>query len=240
MYNIVICDDDETFVVDLENCIFFFGKERNIQIDIQTYSNAEELFAGLKEDHGVDIIFLDIEMGLISGVEAGRRIRQDMQNETIQIVYVSSKEGYAIQLFDTRPMNFLIKPVQYTKVAFVLDEYIRLYRKERRFFEYQLGKRKYRINEQSILYFQSFGKKIKMVLQNEIIEFYGKLSEIEATLEEENFCLIHKSFLVNMRYVKTYCYNEIQMTNGDLVPVSRSLKKHVSEKILEKKVRERG
>ena len=73
----------------------------------------------------------------------------------MQIVYVSAKEEYAMQLFNIRPMNFLVKPINYQKVAYILDEYERLYDFQNRFFTYNIGKRKYRMNENLATFFTS-------------------------------------------------------------------------------------
>lgn len=238
MYKVIICDDDMTFANTLEDYILEYAKKSNNDIDVQVYSSGEELFANEDKEEYTDLIFLDIELGMMNGVEVGTRIRKELHNESIQIVYVSSKEGYAMQLFNLRPMNFLIKPIDYAKTAHILDEYIRLYGTQH-FIEYQIGKKICHINEKSILYLQSIGKKIKLTLANGEIEFYGKLSNIIAKLNQDSFCSTHKSYVINMQYVVAFRPEEVEMTNGDVVPISRSMKKSVNERILKKKIEER-
>ena len=128
-------------------------KSKGITVDIQTFLTPLKLFSNIEEEGLFDILFLDIELGFETGIEVGAKIRSNLKNETMQIVYVSAKEEYAIQLFDIRPMNFLVKPINYKKLAFVLDEYERLFGFKSRFFTYNIGKRQYKINENSILYF---------------------------------------------------------------------------------------
>lgn len=168
----------------------------------------------------------------MTGIEVGRFLRQNLKNEVIQIIYVSAKESYAMQLFDTRPMNFLIKPINYKKIKYILDEYQRLYGFQKRFFQYKIGKTIYEVNEQCILYFQSQGKKIRFITQDKEVEFYGKLSEVSQRLNVQQFCTIHKSYVVNLRYVTLYGKDYMQMVNGEKLPISRSMRQYVSERIL--------
>lgn len=114
-----------------------------------------------------------------------------------------------------------------------MDEYNRLFNIQNNYFEYQVGKQKYRIDERSILYFQSFGKKTFMVTNTGQKEFYGKLSDVYTRLNHNIFCAVHKSYIINLRYVSEYCNDKIEMTNGDVVPVSRSMRDQLNEKIIE-------
>lgn len=232
MFRIGICDDDEQFAIQLENYILDYAKQRGISVDTQIFLNSTELFSGMAEEGLFEILFLDIELGSDTGIDIGKVIRSELKNETMQIVYVSAKEGYALQLFDIRPMNFLVKPIDYTKVSYIMDEYERLFHFQNRFFTYNIGKRIYRMNENCILYFQSQGKKIQMITQDGTEEFYGKLTDVISQLNAQIFCAVHKSYVINMRYVVRYSSDSIWMVNGEEIPISQSMKKIVKEKIL--------
>lgn len=233
MLRIGICDDDEAFSLELERYLLEYARRKEIRIDAEIFVSAQALLENIQEQGIFDILFLDIELDESSGIEIGKQIRSDLKNETMQIVFVSAKEEYAMQLFDIRPMNFLVKPINVAKVAYIMDEYSRLFSFQNRFFTYHVGKREYKVNEQSIIYFQSEGKKIKMVLQDEIKEFYGKLSDVSEGLNEHIFCPIHKSYVINIRYVAEYTKDSIAMVNGERIPISQSMRKYVSRKILE-------
>lgn len=233
MLRIAICDDDEKFAEQLEDYLFEYTSKNNILADVSAFNSGEELFKHFSDESTYDILFLDIELGETTGIELGKQIREKMKNETTQIVFVSSKENYAIQLFDIRPLNFLVKPVEYKKLEYVMDEYDRLYKFQHTYFEYNIGKQKFRVNEQSILYFQSQGKKIQMITQEGGREFYGKLSDVLETLNEHSFVSVHKSYVINMRYVSEYSNDSILMINGDWIPISRAMRNNLSQKIIE-------
>ncbi len=232
MLRVGICDDDEQFAIELEGYIIEYGLKKGFSFDTRVYLNAKELYADLEEEGLFDILFLDIELGQDTGIEIGKKLRMNLKNETMQIVFVSSKEAYALQLFNIRPMNFLIKPIYYEMVAQVLDEYDRLFHFGNRFFQYSIGKKEHSINENMILYFQSQGRKIHIVTQDESIEFYGKLSDVITQLNDKSFCMVHKSYVVNMKYVARYTSDRVFLINGVEIPISESQRSQVRKKLL--------
>ncbi|MCR5702666.1 MAG: LytTR family DNA-binding domain-containing protein [Lachnospiraceae bacterium] len=233
MLNIGICDDDKQFAHNLEKLIWEYLDSNGSVAEIQTFTNSRDLITCLEKENNIDLLFLDIELNDITGVDIGNMIRRDMHNDFMQIVFVSSKENYAMQLFNIRPFDFLLKPIDYKKVEYIMDEYSRLYMVKQNYFEYRIGKICYKIDEQAILYFQSIGRKISMVTSNGTKEFYGKLSELTPNLKAQSFVVIHKSYIINRRYVSEYSRDSVTMTNGDVVPVSRSMRDKLSEMIIE-------
>lgn len=235
MLNIVICDDDEQFTCSLENILLDYLNNNSFKADIQTFTKPNELINYLNNDENVDLLFLDIEFGDMTGIEIGNCLRKEMHNDLTQIVFVSSKESYAMQLFNIRPFDFLVKPVDHNKVNYLMDEYNRIYRVQQNYFEYHIGKQIYKIDEQAVMYFQSEGRKIIMVTSIGKREFYGKLSDITVKLKAQSFFEIHKSFIINSRYVFEYGREQVVMTNGDVIPVSRSMRERLNKMIIEEK-----
>lgn len=233
MLNIVICDDDEQFVTQLEGLISKYLKYNNFKADVQTFTKSQELIKYIQNEENLDLLFLDIELDGMTGIDIGKSLRSEFYNDSVQIVFISSKADYAIQLFDIRPLNFLVKPIEYSKVEYIMEEYNRLFKFQHNYFDYRIGKQTYQIDTQSILYFQSIGKKINMVTLMGKKEFYGKLSDVCTRINANSFCEVHKSYIINMRYVLEYCKDQVVMTNGDVIPVSRSMRDKLNEKIIE-------
>lgn len=233
MLNIGICDDDEQFTNQLENLISKYLEYNDFKADIQTFTKSQDLIKYIQNEENFDLLFLDIELDVITGIDIGKELRSEFHNDSVQIVFISSKANYAMQLFDIRPLNFLVKPIEYNKVEYIMDEYNRLFKFQRNYFDYRIGKQTYQIDIQSILYFQSIGKKISMVTCMGKKDFYGKLSDVYTRLKANSFCEVHKSYIINMRYVSEYCKEQVVMTNGDIVPVSRSMRDKLNEKIIE-------
>ena len=121
MIKVAICDDDIQFIYKLEQSIFRFAEMKRIKVDVDGYTSGAEFIQKLQQSERYDLLFLDIELGDSSGIIVGNWIRSQIQYESMQIVFVSAKEMYAMQLFDLRPMNFLVKPIQQERVDYILD-----------------------------------------------------------------------------------------------------------------------
>lgn len=234
MLNIAICDDDEQFANRLEDLLYDYLNNNNYKADIQAFTNPDELIKYLN-DESVDLLFLDIEFDNVTGIDIGNSLRKNLHNDLIQIVFVSATESYAMQLFNIRPFDFLVKPVDYKKVNYLMEEYNRIYRVQQNFFEYHMGKQVYKIDEQAVLYFQSEGRKIKMVTSIGDKQFYGKLSEVAEKLKANSFFQVHKSYIINSRYVLEYGKEHVVMTNKEIIPVSRPMREKLNKLIIEEK-----
>ena len=234
MLNIAICDDDEQFANSLEDLLYDYLKNNNYKADIQIFTDPDDFIKYLN-DESVDLLFLDIEFEKITGVDIGNNLRKNLHNDLIQIVFVSATESYAMQLFNIRPFDFLVKPVDYKKVNYLMEEYNRIYRVQQNFFEYHMGKQVYKIDEQAVLYFQSEGRKIKMVTSIGDKQFYGKLSEVAEKIKANSFFQVHKSYIINSRYVLEYGKEHVVMTNKERIPVSRPMREKLNKLIIEEK-----
>ena len=224
MYRIAICDDDLVFGSLLEQYLQNFAKTRRIPIDVLVFARGEEYLEFLIEELPVDLIFLDIqfEKGL-DGVQIGKELRADIKNEMTQIIYISGIESYAMQLFQNRPMDFLVKPVKQERVDHIMEEYLRLFgNRNKQYFDYNVGKTHYRLLEDEIIYFQCRGRKIQMFTKN----------EVKRQISEDKFWRIHKSYLVNKNYIAFFQASQMYLTNGVELPISRSYKEEVQKRLL--------
>jgi two-component SAPR family response regulator len=117
-----------------------YAKKKGVPVETQTFLSPDKLFSNIDEDGLFDILFLDIELDDITGIDVGNRLRSDLKNEIMQIVFISANDEYALQLFNIRPMNFLVKPITYDKVSFIMDEYDRLFPASNRYIQYKKEK----------------------------------------------------------------------------------------------------
>lgn len=236
MYRIGICDDDLAFCGQLEEALLTYCPKIQMKIELFTFLSGTELLTTVHTDGPFDIIFLDIELSDISGVNIGKILRSDLGNEITQIVYVSSQTSYAMQLFQIRPMDFLIKPVSENDIARIMNTYYRLFIEGAHFFEYKSGKTSHRVDEKHILYFQSEGKTVHIYTTFGTDTFYEKLSDIEKRLNPNVFFNVHKSFVINWNHVAEFHLNYITLNNGAIIPISQSRRNSVQEQILKSSI----
>ena len=227
----IICDDEKGTCSDLEDLLLKYAEEKKVSLTAEVFYAGDTLLQYLKREKA-DMLFLDIELPGMNGVSVGKYIREIMEDDNTFLVYISSKEHYALQLFQNHPFDFLIKPIVPDKVYPVLDKIYRIAGKNNLSFSYQNHTDRFCIAYRDILYFQSEGRKINIVMKNEIKTFYGKLSAIEEQAPDF-FLKIHKSYLINRNYVKEFTYEQVKMTNGDLLSISKVNRADVRRKILE-------
>ena len=228
----IICDDEKSTCSELEEIILKYAKEKRVPLVTEVFYSGDILLDYLKREK-INILFLDIELPGKDGVMVGKYIREVLEEENIFLVYISSKDNYALQLFQNRPFDFLVKPIEQAKIYHVLDNICRISGKNSAEFKFQVQNSTYCILYKDILYFQSDGRKINIVMKKEVRTFYGKLNEIEEKLPENLFLRIHKSYLVNKSYVKGFTYEWVKMLNGDVLNISKINRADVRRKILE-------
>ena len=122
MINIAICDDEQSFIDELKYEIYGTEKFFNEEIEIKEYVKAKTLCNELLDGKQFDIIFMDIMMPEIDGIDVGKLIRNKLEDNVTQLVYVSSESRYAMKLFKLQPMDFLIKPVKSQEVLEVMKK----------------------------------------------------------------------------------------------------------------------
>lgn len=233
MFHILICDDDLSVCREIERTLAAYGIEKQIDVKTESFPSGEELLASMGRNRDIDLLFLDIELPGSNGAQTGVKIRDELKNEKVQIVYISSYEQYAMQLFQVRPFDFLIKPVTARTVIHIFEKYKRIFEDNTRFFEYKVGRHMEKIPLSEIYYFMCESRKIWLVTSSGRESFYGKMKELHGVFEKDGFWSVHSSYIINTRYVKLFKGNEIIMCDGHTIPVSYAYRKDVKEKMLQ-------
>ena len=208
MISIAVIDDDRSMCDELVHLLRIYEIEHTLNLNISVYYDGESLLADMEEGAHFDLLLLDIELAKINGVDVGNYIRKHNKDYMCQIIYISSKTGYALELFQIRPFDFLIKPITADILFPCLDEYTNLFLNED-YFEFTCKGIKKRIPVNRIMYFESNGRKIIIYCSNEKHEYYGKLSDLLEMDILKNFMMIHKSFFVNISHVADYRYETL-------------------------------
>ena len=230
----VICDDEKSTCAELKEILIEYSIFRNIPLTVSVFYSGEELIEHLEKVE-TDILFLDIELPGKDGVEIGKYIRTVLQNESIFLIYISSKTQYAMELFQNHPFHFLVKPLDREKIKSTLDNVFRLAGKSNDIFQYQNKNGCFQEKYKDILYFQSTGRVIRVVTEKGARDFYGKLGKVQEETPRELFLRIHKSYLVNMTHVRQFAYDWVEMVNGEILTISKANRVEVRKMIREKK-----
>lgn len=230
LYKVAVCDDDIRICSDLERIILEYARYNNKLLTVELYYGEEKLCQDLKAGIIYDMLFIDIELGsALNGIDIGLCVRNDLKNEAMQIIYISSFASYALELFKIRPLDFLIKPISKKRIYETLDISIRLARKNEITFQYKQGRDWNKIFLRDIIYFKSIDREVEAVTVMGNIIFYGSLEKIHEQLKEYNFFYAHKSYLINYIHVKEFYYDELIMTNDDTIRIAQPRRKKVRE-----------
>lgn len=224
---IAICDDELCICSQIENILIDILQHIAVKFEIEVYCSGESLCKEL-EEQDFDIVFLDIELPKLSGIEVSHYIRNHLKNEIMQIVYISADKGYAMKLFEFRPINFLVKPLDKEKVAKVIDKYFAITGQNIYMFEYKRRTEYYKIPMSKILYFERKNRKVKIyTTDGGYDEFYESMENVYVTVKNHDFLFIHKSIIVNYQFIKRMAYNEVVMIDGTILPISQSRRKAI-------------
>ena len=235
---IAVCDDEKRIGAELETALMDILGSLNIKYEIDVYFTGEELCSRLEAGAHYNLIFLDIEFAAnaINGVEVGKFIREKHRDNMTSIVYISWEQKYSMQLFDIRPLSFLIKPLEYKKVEQVIQTYLETEGLWAEDFTYKIGHDIFKVKIRDILYLQSVRRKIILHFANgKKEEFYGTLKTIyQEQLQRFDFLFIHSAYVVNFDYVESIKYNELTLAGSKTpLPISQHRRKEVREKCLE-------
>lgn len=232
MYNIGICDDERDTCAQIADMVYEYDKRNKVGIEVSIWNTGEALYRDLMKNKSVDLLFLDIELVSTDGIQIGKLIRHELENQDIGIVYISAKSSYALELFKIHPLDFLIKPVKMQDISDTIDEALRLYNRYNTVFEYRTNGYNCKIPYKDIIYFYSENKKINMVTAAQTIQFTGKIKDLAGTMPG-NFIQIHQSYIINMNHMSECSYELVKMNGGASLNISQPYRKQVRKHIMD-------
>jgi DNA-binding LytR/AlgR family response regulator len=216
MLKIAICEDNNIQRNDLIIKIKHYLNLINKQNEIFEFINGQELI--LCEEK-FNIYFLDIEMDKLSGIDVAKKIRSIYEKAIV--IFITGFKDYVFEAFDVKAFHYIMKPIDEKKFKEILYSAVESLTNKEKFILAKTINSSTKILLRDILYIESNRRKIKVHTNDDIIEYYCSLSELESTLLEENFFRCHKSYIVNFKYVKSFDNTSITLKNLEKVYVSK-------------------
>lgn len=229
MLKIAVVDDVVGVCSDLENSLSRVARSLSLQIEVEPFYSGETLCKELKRKNSFDIIFLDIELQKMSGVQVAEYIRQTLNDEIQQIVFISGNPQYSLKLHAFHPLDFLIKDISDEAVETILKRYLKLTGYWNEFFEFKSFHSVLRYKAKDIKYLTVQNRIVHLVLSdNSYVQYYGTLEKAyEEQLKKFDFLFVHKQYIVNPIYVKTYEYERIELIDGTEIPIGSTKRKEI-------------
>ena len=217
MINIAIYDDDISVAKEIEELIKSIVNTEVYNITI--FDNGDDF---LKSDlKKYEMVFLDIEIGNISGIDIAVRLRNI--NKIAIIFFITNHFRYISEALKSMPFQYILKPISQQK-DFFIDEFKRGINKLKKSKHSMLVKTYYGeelIKVGSILYIECLNRKVDIHTKDKVISCTGKLQELIDKLLPYDFIQCHNSYLVNLKYIVQIKHNVLMLNNGMSLPISR-------------------
>lgn len=227
MLRIAICDDDPSITAGIADMLKSNASLLPEPFHIRLFTEGSSLIAALP----FDVIFLDIQLGDITGIRAAEEIRKHYENTAL--VFVSAYESYCKELFRFDTIAFLGKPVEEQQLRELLPRISKKLSTPPKTFIYQVKEMVGRVPVVDILFFESKARQIDLVTLQKRERFYGKLDEVESFLKSPSFTRVHHSFLVNLDNVERFENNTLIMNGGHILPIAQRKQKEIRQIIQE-------
>lgn len=232
MYKIALCDDEALQSSELEKMIAEYLVNQQIEFEIDIYERGESLLKAIeKQLLSYQIIFLDIEMAEINGIETAKEIRK--QDQHVLLNYITSYDKYSLESFEVSPFRYLLKPIEKKTIEALLDLAVEKIELSKRYLFVKSNRVQHQIcYDQVVTISSEKGRQIRIELSNEVedILFYGKIKEMEKTLNDLFFVKINCGTIVNMNCITMVEDSLIYLNNGKQVTVSRGKRKFFSQR----------
>ncbi|MBH1942189.1 response regulator transcription factor [Mobilitalea sibirica] len=208
-----ICDDEDIIRSEISRLCRKFHELSLIKYDLVEFSSGEEL---LDYKGTIDILFLDIQMKGMNGMQTAKKIRES--DDSIYIIFLTGYRSFMQEGYKVRAFRYLIKPLKEDQFQITFSEVLQDFSKN---FKAILGKegKTYYIKLKDILYIEYANRSSLVRTRHSCYESILTMSEWESLLGTGDFYRVHKAFIVNMQYVEQID-KTILMDNGEKVEVA--------------------
>lgn len=228
MISVAVCDDAKTLVESMEKMLLQYSQQICEEVRVFKYYSGNDLLEDYNGNY--DIIFLDIKMPGITGIETAEKIRR--KDNKVTLIFLTSLLNRAVDGYKVKAMNYIIKPIGYKRLKLELE----LWRSENRnkvepFITVNNDTGSYKILLKSVSYIETYNRNLLIHTEKESIVCYKKLKNMEFELSEFGFARCHSSYLINLFYVRKIEKFDMELLTGKKIPISQTKKKQFMESL---------
>ena len=235
MYTIAICDDEPAFLELLSGMIGEEFNKRSSSVRVTSFDNADVLINELKKGSNIDAIFSDIAMPGVNGIQAGRWLRNNAADTPL--IYVSNRDDMVFKTFQARPLQYIRKDRLKEELPSVINELMKELQSAKKDDAFEVtadNKEIFRFHKSEIIYIEVTGKECKVWVTDKRgnVTVKCRLKVFEDYLKDSGLIKVHKSFLVNYRYIFQIRATEVILDNETLLPISRHRLNEVKDEFM--------
>lgn len=225
---IAICDDDEEQIYKLRRLLGEWSSDKPFALNIDEYISGES-FLFSYSDKSCNLLLLDIEMKRLNGVELAKRLRAD--GDMLPIVFITGYSDYMNEGYEVEALHYLLKPVEKEKLFAVLDRYIKRHISENEII-LSCGDKTLHVSPDTVTYCEAVGKKSHVHFHaGKTLICDSGIGSLSSRLTED-FIICHRSYVVNLRFIRSIGKTEICLDSGENIPISRRLYKEVNDRFI--------
>ncbi len=220
---IIIVDDDAQDTLQLAGLLKQYAQDRFVSARLSAYHSGEQFLqeANLNE---IDILFLDIYMTGLTGIEVAREARA--RGADFPIVFLTTSQSHAIESYEIRAFDYILKPIEYTRLSRVMQLLQSSLRD--RFIIVKQGREPIKVVLSEIIFVDHHNHYLQIHTKNSVIKTYRKFSDFEQEmLLHERFLTCQRCVMVNMDQIERIEKNNFVMRNGTYVPINRNQTKTI-------------
>lgn len=222
MFNIAICDDEKYYREKIEELVTKYFSKKDIEICISRFESGEKLCQeGIKLSK-YDLIFLDINMGDIDGLDTAKKIRNF--NSEVYIVFVTAFINYVLEGYKVDAIRYLLKDSLENSMDECLDAVTEKNKGKVEKITLPFIEGKKQVLIEKIFYIESQKHKLFFhILEDDMKKYtlYDKLDNLEEQLAAYGFLRIHKSYLVNIKHIEKINNYKAILTSGENLPIPK-------------------
>jgi DNA-binding LytR/AlgR family response regulator len=226
--NIAICDDEQNASQYLVELLHMYEIQHDYDFKITTFHSAIELQNVYKTAGQYDILFLDVEMPELSGLDLARSVR-NIPDSTVKIIFTSNYPQYMQDSFNVNAFQYLQKPITLEQLHEQFHRIVNeLQFNTSAFITVKNSDKEELLPINEILYIETIKKekdKLLYVCRNKELIGQGKIIDLEHQLQTHHFSSPHRGILVNLRAIHFITSDTIEMVNGAFLPLSRRKEK---------------
>lgn len=223
MVKIGICDDESEMRKPLRQILEQVLQLQGVEYLISESESGEELTAGIS-CLDIDILFLDIEMRSLDGIETAKLLRKKGMKSII--IFVTAYPDFVFQGYEVHAFHYILKPYRKEKIEEVLRQALHeLDLSKEQYFVIEQKARVIRIPLSQTIAFQSDRRKVEALLEEDFVAFYGRIDEVCRELPS-CFIQIHNRYIVNLNYVTTLEKDRCILGSRSF-PVSRAFRQEL-------------
>ena len=232
-YKVAISEDNEKTLIYISQHLKKAFADKQIQLTIDSFTNNALLLQSVRSGQQYDIIFLDIEMPGLNGIEVSQRLRDTGIEKPL--VFISNKAELVFQSFEVRPFRFIRKNHFKDELPRLVDDLIREFHKnvgQTIFIEEDNSTNVYWFRIQDIIYIEVLGKNCNIVTNHQSTRIRRTLDSLEVELVPYGFLKPHRSYLVNYRYIFSISKTSLILDTKTEIPLSRKRIDNIKEQFM--------